>query len=512
MIERFYLEDYLSFEQIDLNFNKGLIVFTGPSGAGKSILFNSIVSLFGVSDGGAKIAEVNLDNISIESDEFVLDDDITIKMTKSAKTRYFLNNQSISKTLLKELSQNFFKHLHLKDTSDFENEKIIEFLDYLGKKESIDYTSLLHNFQEDFQEIKKLKKELEKIIEDEKNIEELKEFAQFEISKISAINPQIGEFDELKELKEIFTKKDKLEDILEEAKPILDNTYKISKALDILEVNSSFFDDAINEVTNHFEKFYDSLHSMEDVDLDATMERIDELNKLIKKYGSIEEALEYKEKKEKELEGYENITFEKSILEKNIKKLETNINQQTQKLTTKRKELLKVVQKEMERFLEDLYLDNLNIILDEKPLDSNGVDKITFTLNNTELKKLSSGEFNRLRLALLTTRSLYETSNNGILFLDEIDANLSGKESESIGKVLTKLAQNYQIFAISHQPQLSSLADQHFLVEKNNETSHVKEIDGDERIKEISRMISGENITSEALEFAKKLLIKDSLF
>lgn len=303
MIERFYLEDYLSFEQIDLNFNKGLIVFTGPSGAGKSILFNSIVSLFGVSDGGAKIAEVNLDNISIESDEFILDDDITIKMTKSAKTRYFLNNQSISKTLLKELSQNFFKHLHLKDTSDFENEKIIEFLDFLGKKESADYTTILQNFQENFQEIKKLTKELEKIIEDEKNIEELKEFAQFEISKITAINPQIGEFDELKELKEVFSKKDKLEDVLEEAKPILDNTYKISKALDILEVDSSFFDDAINEVTNYFEKFYDSLHSMEDVDLDATMERIDELNKLIKKYGSIEEALEYKEKKKKSLRG-----------------------------------------------------------------------------------------------------------------------------------------------------------------------------------------------------------------
>ena len=512
MIERFYLEDYLSFESIDLNFNKGLIVFTGPSGAGKSILFNSIVSLFGVSDGGAKLAEVSLENISIDNEQYLIEDDVTIKMTKSAKTRYFLNNQSISKTLLKDISQSFFKHLHLKDTSDFENDKIIEFLDFLGDKKTPEYTTLLKSFQHNFEECKKLKKELNKIVEDEKNIEELKEFAEFEINKIASINPQIGEFDQLKDLKDIFSKKDKLEDVLEEAKPILDNTYKISRALEILEVDNSFFDDAMNEVTNHFEKFYDSLNSMEDVDLDATMERIDELNKLIKKYGSIEEALEYKVQKEKELEGYENITFEKSILEKNIVKIEKEIDQQTKELSNKRKELLKIVQKDMEKFLKDLYLDNLDITIDKKGLDSNGVDNISFTLHNTELKKLSSGEFNRLRLALLTTRSLYETSNNGILFLDEIDANLSGKESESIGRVLTKLAQNYQIFAISHQPQLSSLADQHFLVEKKDEISSVKEILANERVQEISRMISGEDITSEALEFAKKLLIKDSLF
>ena len=175
-------------------------------------------------------------------------------------------------------------------------------------------------------------------------------------------------------------------------------------------------------------------------------------------------------------------------------------------LTDFRAKLIEILKSDMNMFLADLYLQNIDIRLNAIELSRNGYDEVIFTLNNTELKKLSSGEFNRLRLALLTARSIYECDTNGILFLDEIDANLSGKESESIAKVLTKLAKNYQIFAISHQPQLSSTANQHFLVEKKDDISYVRELDSDDRVVEISRMISGEHITDEARTFAKTLL------
>lgn len=102
--------------------------------------------------------------------------------------------------------------------------------------------------------------------------------------------------------------------------------------------------------------------------------------------------------------------------------------------------------------------------------------------------------------------SEFDIVDNGILFLDEIDANLSGKESDAISKVLKKLSNSYQIFAISHQPQLTSSADQHFLVDKLNGKSFVKELNSKEKINEIARMISGEKVTPEALDFAKNLL------
>jgi DNA repair protein RecN (Recombination protein N) len=102
--------------------------------------------------------------------------------------------------------------------------------------------------------------------------------------------------------------------------------------------------------------------------------------------------------------------------------------------------------------------------------------------------------------------SEFDIVDNGILFLDEIDANLSGKESDAISKVLKKLSSSYQIFAISHQPQLTSAANQHFLVDKINGKSFVKKLDNNQQIDEIARMISGEKVTLEALEFAKNLL------
>ena len=133
-------------------------------------------------------------------------------------------------------------------------------------------------------------------------------------------------------------------------------------------------------------------------------------------------------------------------------------------------------------------------------------NSVNITLNNIVLNKISSGEFNRLRLALLTARSTYEMGTNGILFLDEIDANLSGKESQSIAKVLADLSKHHQIFAISHQPQLSATANQHFLVSKQDNISSVRLLKNKEKIDEIARMISGEAITTEAIEFARKLI------
>jgi DNA repair protein RecN (Recombination protein N) len=508
LISRFYLKDYLSFQEVELEFSKGLVVFTGASGAGKSVLMSSLLALFGITEAKAKLSEATLENLSLsyESYDIKPNDDIIIKQITQSKTRYLLNNQTISKKNLKQFTLMFSKHLHLKDTTDFKSQNILELIDNIGTKKDKNYSLLLEQFTTEYKKYITYTKELQKLQNDEQELDRLIEFTKFEIDQIEKIDPKPNEYDELKVIKTNLSKKDKLEDILKEVEPFLQNTHKISTALNMIDIDSSFFDDTINELHSHFEKFQDSISNVEENNIEEILTRIEDLSKLNKKYGGIEEALEYKEQKKKELQGYENITFEKAMLEKKLTKLTIILDDLSAQLTSFRKIYIKQLQDKIGIYLDLLYLENLTVNLVDKSLDITGADKVEFLLNNTKLDKISSGEFNRLRLALLTARSYYDIDTNGILFLDEIDANLSGKESQSIAKVLAQLSKNYQIFAISHQPQLSATAQQHFLVKKQDNISRVTLLDHNQRIDEIARMISGENITKEAKEFAKKLL------
>ena len=508
MIRRVYLKDCLSFNEVDLEFKNGLNIFTGPSGAGKSILMQAILSLFALADVKAKLGEVELDNLKFDDESYDInsDDDIVIKSIKKDKVRYFLNNQSISKKNLNEFSKKLIKHLNLKDTSEFDSLKLIDFLDKLTSKNKKEFKELKDTFDNLYIEFQIIKKELKKILEDENKLEDLKEFAKFEISKIEQINPSIDEYEELNLIKKRLSKKEKIEIAIKKASGIMEFNHYVTSALELMEVNSSFFDEAMNELNNVFEKFNDSLYELEDINIENVLDRIEKLSALQKRFGSIEECLKYKEQKKIELESYENIFFQKEKLEKRYKIINEKLLELSQEISQYRKETSLILEDKINEYLKFLYLSNAKILFEEKELDSCGIDNILFELNGVTLETISSGEYNRLRLALLTSMSEFDIVDNGILFLDEIDANLSGKESDAISKVLIKLSNSYQIFAISHQPQLTSSANQHFLVDKQNGNSKVILLNNKERINEIARMISGENITNEAIEFAKNLL------
>lgn len=508
MINRVYIKNCLSFNEVNLEFQKGLNVFTGPSGAGKSILMQEILALFAFNDVKSELSELEFTNNSFEDATYGIDigDDLVIKNIKKEKARYFLNNQSISKKNLQTISTKLIKQLNLKDTSDFESQKIIDFLDRLSTKNSSEFKNIKDNFDKKFKDYFNIKKELDKLYEDEKKIEDLKEFARFEITKIEEIDPKEDEYEKLNSIKKSLAKKEKIEKAIKKAGAIFELNSSVTDLLQLLEVDSTFFDEAMNELNNILEKSSDSLSELEDINIEEVLNRIEKISSLQKRFGSIKEALEYKNQKKAELESYMNISFSKTRLEKEYFTLEIEIKDLAKKITGFRKENLVLLEEKINYYLKFLYLNNAEMKILEKNLDFTGIDEIYFELNGVSLDTISSGEYNRLRLALLSAISDFDIGENGVLFLDEIDANLSGKESDAISKVLIALSKNYQIFAISHQPQLTSSANQHFLVDKKDGISIVKLLNNNEKITEIARMISGENVTNEAIQFAKNLL------
>lgn len=505
MIERFYLRDFLSFKEAELEFTKGLVVFTGPSGSGKSILMNSILASLGLAEAHAGLSEatisfpINLEEAGIAEDELTV-----FKQIKKEKVRHFVNNQTISKKMLLNLSSSFVRHLSLRDYSDFKNENLLDMIDQFSLETDAKHLEKLFSYQQDFLRLKAIKKELSTIEEEEKKVHELREFAQFEINKIDLISPQKGEDESLMQIKKELSKKEKIEESILNAEEIFSFENSVSNVLDLLDIDASFFDDAMNELRAQFEASRERLAELGECDIEEILTRIEQISELKHRYGSIEEAIVYKEQKLKELEHYESLEMQKEALQSEINRLSEEVALQSEKISSVRQKALRQIILSFNEFLKQLYLRPAKISLFKDELSLYGQDRVEIELDGTALDKVSAGEFNRLRLALLAVKSL-QVNEGGILMLDEIDANLSGEESMSVAKVLSHLANNYQIFVISHQPQLTSQADQHFLVHRD-EQSLVKMLQNEERVSEIARMISGDKITQEAIQFARGLM------
>jgi DNA repair protein RecN (Recombination protein N) len=364
----------------------------------------------------------------------------------------------------------------------------------------------LDSFSKNYEEYLQSEKELKKIEEDEKKIIDLKEFASFEISKIEEINPKVDEYEMLLTQKKELSKKEKIENAINEASLIFEYETKVNEALTLLEYESNFFDESFNELRVVFEDASYRLSQLGDLDIEQMLDRLEKLSSLKNKHGTIENSLLYLDEKRKELAGYENIEFEKSELIKKVEELKIKVDKNALFMSKKREDALKILSQRTEHYLNLLYLENITYSINKAALHPLGYDDISVTLKQTALEKVSGGELNRIRLAQLASASEFIYQNGGVLILDEIDANLSGKESMSIAKVLELLSKTYQIFAISHQPQLSSKAQMHFLVYKEDGESRVKILKKDERVAELSRMISGDKVSLEATEFAKSLL------
>jgi DNA repair protein RecN (Recombination protein N) len=261
----------------------------------------------------------------------------------------------------------------------------------------------------------------------------------------------------------------------------------------------------MNELRIAIDKAQEKAEYLENVDVEEVLERLSNLQDLIRRYGSIEECLEYYENKKKELNQLENLSFEKENIKNEIEILYKKLNELALYISEKRQNASVKLKEKLNLYLLKLYMPGADIVFSKTDLNVTGFDKVEIIINDIDINTISTGEFNRLRVAMLASKLEYDDEEK-TLFLDEIDANLSGEESMSVAEVLKYLSSKYQIFAISHQPQLASKADKHFLVEKKEGKSFVKELSFDDRVKEIARIIGGIEKSEKAVEYAKELL------
>ena len=550
MLRELRLNNLAIIKNLDLEFNEGLISLTGETGAGKSIILDGISLLIGersnlemirtgeeslFAEGVFDLSEVQKEKLNklgfeIEDDELI----ISRYFYRNSKSKITVNGMRMTVSKLKELMRNVLdlvgqhEHQYLLN-KNYHLGLLDRFLDKNGQE-------LAKEIRNNVSSLKMINKKIEEIETEKFRIMEKKDILEFQSNEIASLGLKENEDNELEEEYKILFNagkiSEKLENSIQRLKEgeysVINSLGKIKKNLEQLSDISETYSELKEKIENIIYEVDDIGYSLEDmvenvesddVRLEKVISRIDEINKLKLKYGStIEEILTFREENEKKLSL---IKFENNELEvlKKEKEEKTKLYfENSQKLREIRKKVAENLEKTINVQLKDLNMANskFKVAFSEKTvISSKGMDDVEFMMvtnlgeNYKPLAKIASGgEISRIMLALKTVFS--SVDNISVLIFDEIDTGISGETVRKVAEKLKELSGTVQVICVTHSPQIAGKSNQQFFIKKeieNNVTeTKVRELNTDERIREIARIISGDNITETSIKHAKEIM------
>ncbi|MDD7730698.1 MAG: DNA repair protein RecN [Ezakiella sp.] len=559
MLLNLKINNFALIKESDIMFTKGLNILSGETGAGKSIIFEALSVALGERASKSMI-KTGTDHSVIEA-VFSLTDELKSLLSEKGlisdideetviiRRDIYLDYPTVSRingfsaTLadLKEISA------YLCDIyGQYEHQLLLDkdnYLSIINKATRIEYNheydKLENELKDIFIEIKDLTSSLKNFLEKSSNLDSEIDFLEFQINEINEINPVPGEMDEIKdELKKLQN-----QELIQETLSNVDNNLrgsdeqfenndvlaKLGESINNLERISNYMSD----VGGLIERMKTSMYELEDISsvissyigTDYDESRIEELSlrlsklqMLEKKYATdIDGVLYKKEKLELELNDLKYLDERIQEVRDKIKLKEDEYNVVANKISNLRKNAAEKLEKNLSDELHELDMQNSVFKVEfsvSKPTEK-GIDDVEFlakTNKGSSFKPIreiiSGGEMSRFMLAFKNVLS--DANNYKTFVFDEIDAGLSGKVANTVGKRLEKLAEKRQVLIISHLPQIISKADSHYKITKKDigdETvSSIKKLNENERVEEIARLLSGDTITSETLKNAKLLL------
>lgn len=559
MLLNLKINNFALIKESDIMFTKGLNILSGETGAGKSIIFEALSVALGERASKSMI-KTGTDHSVIEAvfsltdelktllDEKGLISDIDEETVIIRRDIYLdyptvsrINGFSATLADLKEISA------YLCDIyGQYEHQLLLDkdnYLSIINKATRIDfsdeYDKLENELRQVFNEIRELNKSLKNFLEKSSNLDSEIDYIEFQINEINDINPVSGEMDEIKdELKKLQN-----QELIQETLSIVDNNLrgsdeqfenndvlaKLGESINSLEKISSY----ISDVDGLIERMKTSMYELEDISsviagyigTDYDESRIEELSlrlsrlqMLEKKYSTdIDGVLKKKAELEEDLNDLKYLDERIQEIKDSIKVKEQQYNDLALKISSLRKSAAEKLESNLSDELHELDMQNSVFKVQfsvSKPTEK-GIDDVEFlakTNKGSSFKPIreiiSGGEMSRFMLAFKNVLS--DANNYKTFVFDEIDAGLSGKVANTVGKRLEKLSEKRQVLIISHLPQIISKADSHYKITKkdiDDETvSYIKKLNENERVEEIARLLSGDSITSETLKNAKLLL------
>jgi DNA repair protein RecN (Recombination protein N) len=564
MLKKLYIKNYALIDEMTVEFGPGLNIITGETGAGKSIIIDALSLILGeraktdVIRQGSKMAVVecffnlpdaiHLNKVHNQIETGTKQLILRREVHDSGKTRCFANDSPISNATLSQIGDLLIdlhgQHAH---QTLLKVDHHLEYLDNFG----IDRT-LLESLKSSYKSFRNLSAELEILRQKAEQLKEKKELLEFQIKEISDLNPVAGEDkileNEIKILENserIFQAVENITSILYEEEGSAVECLSTSETLlrGLVQVDPLFnqwrhdFETSriqIEEIVNNL-KGYTNKIDFNPERLDQMRERVDMLNLLKKKYGStLDRVLEFAENVKKDLNQLETVGDDIQRISKEVESEKKRLSEICFKVSGLRKQLAKKLETRIVAVLEELGLqkgkfqiqfsekENPNgpVRMNDKNLDttSHGIDRVEFliSLNPGEIVKplatvASGGEISRIMLALKTV--LAEADRVPVLVFDEIDTGISGRIARVVGNNLKEVSLKHQIICITHLPQIASIGDTHYAVEKeiseNRSRTKISILNDQERVSEIAKLIGGEKITDSAIQSARELLSQE---
>ena len=564
MLSLLKIDNIALIDKLDNEFSPGLNLLTGETGSGKSIIVDSLGVLAGdrvtsdlIKEGKTEAAIEGLFTLPGEKELLSLLNEAGIEtepgdavelivrreLSLGGKNRIFVNNQLVTHGFLKKIG-GFLADIHGQGEQQMLFSPAVhrEMLDeYAGGN------ALREKLAEKHAEWTAVRREIEQLRSDEAQKLQLLDILKFQVKEIGAASLQPGEETSLEEEKKRLNNIEKLSTLTDESYSLLydDSQSTVStleKAarriaeLTDYEVKFGEHIEGINTARALIEELAFSLRDFRGslefspARLEEIENRLADISRLKRKYGStVEDVLEHLRESEERLNNIETADLRLEQLRAQAQKLRGDYLTLAVELHQKRTKAARGFEKEVTENLKAVALekalfkvqidapekDELNRESSDKNFTAHGFDHVEFyfSANAGEspkpiAKAASGGELSRLMLILKTTAGLSEKEKTVVF--DEIDAGIGGRVAEAVGLKLKELAKTYQVLCVTHQPQIASLADEHFLVEKEMSGKRtvigLRKLNADERVEEIARMFAGEEITETARTHAKEMI------
>lgn len=555
MLKRLIINNVVLIEKSDLEFSKGLTVFSGETGAGKSILLDSLGLVLGarastdlVKSGADKLsvtAEFEIENEKSPFFEICAENEIETTneviirrvLTTDGKNKIFFNDEPISLKLLKELGA-YLAEIH----GQFDNQGLMDESTHQSALDAFGgYERELYQTINCFRNYKAVQKKLrdavalnEKISRDEETLRHYK-------NELEQMNVREDEENELSQKRSEMMQATKLLENLNTAYQALQGegfSDGIRRALGAIDRANRLNNDKyqniadmldsvlieLNDISSELENACESMH-FSDNDINAVEERFFALKALARKHAcNVSDLPNVLKDIENKLQNIAQNSDDIVCFEKELIGLKDAYVQSALKLRACREKAARLLSEKVTSELKFLKMDKaqFRVILEslaEENWQEKGMDKIRFEVQTNAgqpfgaLSKIASGgELARFMLALkvnLASQSGVET-----LVFDEVDSGVGGSAAEALGSRLYKLAEKVQVMTVTHSPQVASFSTSHFKVSKHTEgnvtTTEVVKLSNIEKKEEIARMLSGEKISDEARAAADRLIDKSA--